>query len=498
MTTQTHPLDFFGHLVWLDGRPLLDTIESYRRRIFSDALDTFDADGRPTFNQVLAGRGKKNWKSADLILAGLHRFLGWESPSGNDSLLVANDEDQAADDLEIAKKLVDANPILSRELEVRAKELVRRDGRGRFRILPAQDVRGAHGKTYLFLGYDEIHAYKDYGLFEALAPDPSRTDALVWITTYDSIYNSPGYPLFDLKTTGKRGDDPRMYFTWYSGDYTTDPEAEALPPEERANPSMASWGNPDYLAQQRRRLPTHKFRRLHLNLPGMPDGTYLDAEAVLACIDEGVAQRKPQAGIDYVGFVDMSGGSNDDAVLGIAHHDEKRGAVLDLLAAQSGRPPFNPRQAVKKFARLLKRYHISAIRGDAYAGETFRKDFEDENISYWASGRTKHQLYEAIEPRLNAREVVLLDEPKLQEQLLGLVSRGTKIDHQSGEHDDWANAASGALILAAGEDTVDVDEFRAVHSDYSRMGIGPREAQELRDQHAEVHYQLDEFIHGGW
>ena len=29
-----HPLDFFSHLVWIDGRPLLDTIEPYRRGIF--------------------------------------------------------------------------------------------------------------------------------------------------------------------------------------------------------------------------------------------------------------------------------------------------------------------------------------------------------------------------------------------------------------------------------------------------------------------------------
>lgn len=27
-----HPLDFFGELVWIDGRPLLDTIEPYRKK----------------------------------------------------------------------------------------------------------------------------------------------------------------------------------------------------------------------------------------------------------------------------------------------------------------------------------------------------------------------------------------------------------------------------------------------------------------------------------
>ena len=35
--------------------------------------------------------------------------------------------------------------------------------------------------------------------------------------------------------------------------------------------------------------------------------------------------------------------------------------------------------------------------------------------------------------------------------MLGLVWRGGKIDHSSGEHDDWSNAACGAIALAAGK-----------------------------------------------
>ena len=47
---------------------------------------------------------------------------------------------------------------------------------------------------------------------------------------------------------------------------------EDVTPEQRANPSLASWGDDAYLDQQRGRLPTGKYRRLHLNLPGAPDG----------------------------------------------------------------------------------------------------------------------------------------------------------------------------------------------------------------------------------
>src|SRR5437899_2182938 len=52
---------FLGLLRWLDGRPLLDTIEPYRRRNFEAAL-TIDKDGRPRYSLILEGRGKKNWK----------------------------------------------------------------------------------------------------------------------------------------------------------------------------------------------------------------------------------------------------------------------------------------------------------------------------------------------------------------------------------------------------------------------------------------------------
>ena len=117
------------------------------------------------------------------------------------------------------------------------KEIVRRDGRGTLAILPARDVMGAHGKTYLFVGFDEIHGYRDWAMFEALAPDPTRPDALTWIATYDTIWSTPGVPLFDLKRMA--GTDPRMLFSWYSADLCTDPDFAELAPEERANPSMA-------------------------------------------------------------------------------------------------------------------------------------------------------------------------------------------------------------------------------------------------------------------
>ena len=224
-----------------------------------------------------------------------------ESPQGNLCLLLANDESQAGNALDLAKRLVTCNPVLEAELEPLVRELRRRDGRGTLKILPAQDVRGAHGLSAIFTGYDEIHSYKTYDLFEALAPDPHRTNSLTWITTYDLIDGEPGQPLYDFKKMGVECSDPKMYFSWYSADLCTDPEFAKLPPEERANPSIASFTS-GYLEQQRHRLPSNKFKRLHLNLPVSSELAFIDPSDWDALEDpnlEAAGQRSSDANMDW-------------------------------------------------------------------------------------------------------------------------------------------------------------------------------------------------------
>src|SRR6266851_2937652 len=169
------PLDFFERLKWIDGGPLMATIEPYRRELFLKSLYTFRYDGIPVYNLVVNGRAKKNFKSSDLVLAALFKLLIPESVQGNDCNILANDEDQAGDDLGLAKKLVEANAVeIGAEVEIQTTEIKRKDGRGSLQILPARNAVGQHGKTAIFIGFDEIHGYRNYDLLEALAPDPTR------------------------------------------------------------------------------------------------------------------------------------------------------------------------------------------------------------------------------------------------------------------------------------------------------------------------------------
>src|SRR5688572_20005639 len=107
MVRTTSPIPW-GHVVgllkWIDGTPLVGHIEPYRAGLFDLALDTFEPDGRPRYNLIVCGRAKKNWKTTDLVLAALFALVS-ESPAGHDSecYLLANDADQARDDLTLAK-----------------------------------------------------------------------------------------------------------------------------------------------------------------------------------------------------------------------------------------------------------------------------------------------------------------------------------------------------------------------------------------------------------
>ena len=105
LVTGLSALDLFARLRWIDGSPLLSHIEPYRRKLF-ELFEQLDEFGRFIYNLLLAGRSKKNWKTADLVLKVLHCTVGDPAPGYDaECSLLANDKDQSADDLALAKKI---------------------------------------------------------------------------------------------------------------------------------------------------------------------------------------------------------------------------------------------------------------------------------------------------------------------------------------------------------------------------------------------------------
>ena len=77
-------------------------------------------------------------------------------------------------------------------------------------------------------------------------------------------------------------------------------------------------------------------------------------------------------------------------------------------------------------------------------------------------------MYLEFLPLVNAARVVLLDDADLLRELRGLERRrGTsgrdRVDHAPGHHDDIANSAAGALVLAMSGHVTPESVIRFVH-----------------------------------
>ncbi|TXH81185.1 MAG: hypothetical protein E6Q77_08630 [Rhizobium sp.] len=189
---------------------------------------------------------------------------------------------------------------------------------------------------------------------------------------------------------------------------------------------------------------------------------FVSLDAVKNCVSLKVLERLPAPGTTYHAFVDPSGGSADSFTLAIGHQ-EGDNAILDLLREE--RPPFSPEGVVSRYCADLKRYGISEVTGDRYAGEWPREQFRKHGITYEPSARPKSELYGDLLPMLNSGRADLLDIDRLRDQLVGLerrTARGGKdsIDHAPGRHDDVANAVAGVLVKILGEDGFDLEMWK--------------------------------------
>ena len=180
-------------------------------------------------------------------------------------------------------------------------------------------------------------------------------------------------------------------------------------------------------------------------------------EAVEACIVKGRDELPASSLISYKAFIDPSGGKKDAFTVGIGHKESER-AVLDCLKIWPA--PFDPAVVVEEAAEALKAYGCVSVTGDNYAGEWPVSYFRQRGIDYQKSEKAKSELYLAMIPAVNGKQVELLDNRQMVEELRRLERRRGRtgkdaVDHPANGHDDIANAAAGACWLILNEGSGD-------------------------------------------
>lgn len=179
---------------------------------------------------------------------------------------------------------------------------------------------------------------------------------------------------------------------------------------------------------------------------------FIDPAIVDRCVVAGRTELPPVPGVTYTGAVDPSGGSSDSMTLAIAHSDGDGRGILDFVREWPA--PFSPEQVVREIVEICRRYNITSVIGDRYAGEWVREPFRTHRVEYQLADHTRSEAYLTMLPAINSGKVELLDDRRLILQLCALerrVARSGKdsVDHPRGGHDDVVNSAALALVGAA-------------------------------------------------
>jgi hypothetical protein len=298
----------------------------------------------------------------------------------------------------------------------------------------AASFRGLRGVTAVaviadeaaFWHSDELSANADAEILNAVRPSLATTGGPLIVIS--SPYSQAG-EVYEThrRHYGAQGDPKILVAQGASRDFNPSLPQSVV---DRALERDAAVASAEYLGQFRSDIQN-----------------FVSRAVVEACVSRGVHERAYIKDVNYIAFVDPSGGSSDSMTLAIAHR-EKDVAILDSVRERKS--PFNPSDVVSEFADVLRSYKIGVVRGDRYAGEWPREAFAKHAIEYKAADNPKSDIYLGVLPALNSARVDLLDNQRLIAQLCGLerrTGRGGKdsIDHRPGSHDDVANCVCGAV-----------------------------------------------------
>jgi len=311
------------------------------------------------------------------------------------------------------------------------------------------NYRAPRGRAYACVIFDEVAFWKDENsatpdieTYRALRPGMTVPNAmLIGIST---AYRKKG--LLYQKYQEHFGKDDPDVLVIQADTRTFNPNIDILVPGEidKALAEDREYALAEYFSQFREDIQD-----------------YISREIVERCVTPERIELWPDRQIEYVAFVDPSGGSVDSFTLCIGHREVGDRAVID--AVRENRPPFSPENVVMEYCALLKQYGVRTVKGDRYAGEWPRERFRLQGINYEVAESTKSEYYLDFLPLLNAVRVELLDQPRVIGQICALERRTSpggreiitkprvtgsqdSISRAPGAHDDLANVVAACAV----------------------------------------------------
>jgi hypothetical protein len=353
------------------------------------------------------------------------------------ALCVSRDQRVAKIILNYCTGILEESPILRQLIVNRTADTLELSNHVTIEVRPAS-FRTLRGPTFVAVVADEVafwatstdYANPDTEILNAVRPGLLTSGGPLVLAS--SAYAKVG-ELYDafMRDYGPTGDPRILVARGTSRDlHPTLPHAEI----DRALARDAVRNRAEYLSE---------FRD---DVEG-----FISRDIVERCVGTHI-ELPPYRSVLYRCFVDPASGvpHGDSFAMAICHRQE---GVIIVDVVRETRPPFSPEVVIDELARLCKRYRISRITGDNYAGEYPKELFRKRGITYELVKKHRSDIYRDFLPVLNSGGVILPQHDRLVSQICGLersVARSGRdeITHPSRGHDDVANACAGAVSIA--------------------------------------------------
>jgi phage terminase large subunit-like protein len=259
----------------------LELAEWQFREIVQPLFDARRPDGLRRYRTCYVEVPRKNAKST--LAAGLGLWMLYaDGEQGGEVISAAADRQQAAIVFDIAKSMVEADPVLKAMTVVYRRELFVPSTGSSYKVISSESYT-KHGLNLSAAIIDELHAHESRELYDVLATSMgARRQPLTFIiTTAGHDRTSVCWQLHEhaARVRDRVVSDPSFLPVLYGAEETDD--WTSVDVWQRANPGYGVTIKPDFLAQECRRareMPAYEnaFKRLHLNMWTSVETRWLD------------------------------------------------------------------------------------------------------------------------------------------------------------------------------------------------------------------------------
>jgi hypothetical protein len=404
-----------------------------------------------------------------VFLAVFKDWRGYLGPGEQATIMVvAADRRQARTIMRFALGLLQAVPMLKRQITATTKES----------ISLANDIQiEIHTASFRTVrGYTIVAALLDEIAFWPTDETSAEPDSEVLNAVRPAMATVPNAMLLCASSPyAKRGTLWTAYKNHFAKD--SDPVLVWQAATRDMNPSVPQAFIDQHMAEDEAKARAEYLGTFRDDLE-----QFVSREAVMQCVSLVVFERPKQHYVTYYAFCDPSGGSSDSFALAIGHRNVgARTVTIDCL--REARPPFSPEQVVMEFAGVIKSYGCGKVYGDKFAGIWPKEMFSKHGVLFEQSARPKSELFIDLLPLINSRRIELLDHAKLINQLCGLERRTFRggrdsIDHAPNAHDDLANCVAGVSWLANRYGGYNWDVFSPDYRDPPEPNATPTAAEQ--------------------